>query len=159
MLYHWYELVQEIAAPTNTADDAVLRPRAPNIRYNAATALAHARGAPFQFDDASFRPSAANDLRADKLATRLRDAGVGRVGEPKQRVLPHHYCFMQRPARLCRSAIGFILVCLTEVRERFAWKPRDGVSGCSHTMVSNRTEYAGRTRDDARRQRFNASIG
>lgn len=163
MLYHWHELDHEAVARTDATDQIASPSHAPIIRYNAEAALANARGMPLQFDDQSIALTAANDRRADKLAMRLRETGLGQLGEPKQRALPGHYGVMQQTFRHYRAALRWFAVCLLKIFERLTWKPRhsirQGVSSCSHTMVSNDADYVSRTRNDAQGQRFNASSG
>ena len=159
MLYHWHELDLESAPPICAAQHRFAHVDAPRIRYNAATAIAHASGTPFRFDVGAPILIPANDQKIDAIAARLRKNGLGLIGEPRQRAEPGDYSLLQQTSRRCRSAICFMATFAIDTFNLFARKRGQYFLAPSHTMVSNGADDQSTTRDDAQRQRFNASIG
>lgn len=159
MLYHWYELDLEAAALSRASHCKPVCANSPVIRYNAAAAVAHAAGAPYRLVASELTLNAANDRQADAIAVRLRKAGLGVIGERRQRARPSDYTLMRQVMKLCRSTFKFIAACALGTIDLVTQRHRHNVLGCSHTMVSNGTDDQAIVGDDAQRQRSNASIG
>ncbi|MFT5509989.1 MAG: hypothetical protein ACI89J_003080 [Hyphomicrobiaceae bacterium] len=159
MLYHWYELDLEAVALSRASQCKPARANSAVIRYNATTAIAHAAGVPYRLVASEPTLNAANDRQADAIAVRLRKAGLGVIGERRQRAQPGDYTLMRQVAKLGRSTFKFIAACASDTIELVTQRHRHNVLGCSHTMVSNDTDDQATAGDDAQRQRSNVSIG
>jgi len=159
MLYHWCELDLETEAPLRASRYKPACADTSPVQYNAAIATAHANGAPYRLNAFKLTLDAANDRQADVTAIRLRKAGLGVIGERRQRAQPGDYTPMRQAAKLCRSTFKFCVAYTLETIKLVTQRHRHNVLGCSHTIVSNGTDDQATVGDDAQRQRSSISIG
>jgi len=147
MLYHWYELeLGEAASDTHGS------PPLPRLAFSDVSARAEAFGARFEISETAVL-KADNDFEPDAISARLRETGLGILGDPAHRIHVDHYALADRWRRnmhlLAIAANDFALSLL----ERFQQICRGPIAPRSHTIVSNGSKDAALDRDGARRQR------
>lgn len=156
MLYHWYEL-----QPCSTLSSTLSRDpdhiSTPALDFDSTAAREQARGGGVRILDWDMAVSADNDSRPDATAARLRETGLGVVGERRHRASPADYQLAPHIFRVFRrTAAALSLVMLNALsfvsqgRRRYDPNP-------SHTMVSNGQDNLGVATDDAPRQLFRSS--
>jgi hypothetical protein len=137
MLYHWHEL-----APTSVPVAADARSTASDqnhltIAYDAAAAIAHARGGPMRIYATMATTSAANDCDPDTIAMRLRSTGIGvadyRIRCARPSITDGALRTLARYMMILTAMRSWILGALPFLPHGRA----HSAMGCSHTIVSN----------------------
>ena len=160
MLYHWYELDLEAAAPARAKTLDHHATLSDIARYSSAAAIARAKGGGVVMPSIGWAFVAANDTQPDAVAVRLRASGVGMIGHPADRVRLDDGGLVRRLRRLGSAALSSVRnvdlpAGLQAGRNLFVWlqavhrrmRPDSGL-----TMVSNEID-GGRAPDGAQLQR------